>query len=95
MPFLDLPQLHLPESGAYIFAVMVSPDDPIAQKTFMASLKGQVILNVLNKYESQELTGLPRYEGPSFNVLDQGQYVPVDSALVRHVLDQIPNQVDS
>ena len=60
MPFLDLPQLHLPESGPYIFTVMVSPDDPIAQKTLMASLKGQVILNVLNKYESQELAGVPQ-----------------------------------
>lgn len=60
MPFLDLPQLHLPESGPYILAVMVSPDDPIAQKTFMASQKGQVILNVLNKYEPQELAGLPQ-----------------------------------
>ena len=60
MPFLDLPQLHLPESGVYIFAVMVSPDDPIAQKSFMASMKGKVLLDVLNKCETRDLAGSPQ-----------------------------------
>jgi hypothetical protein len=53
VPVMDLPQLHLPEVGAYWFAVTKIPREPELHREFVEACRNEAIRNILNKADIQ------------------------------------------
>lgn len=46
MPVLDLPDLHLPEAGLYLFSVMLYPHDAKRQSNYVEAFRAKAVLKV-------------------------------------------------
>jgi len=62
MPILELPDLHLPEAGVYLFAVMIGPKRAPAEHChFVQATRNTAILNVASQIDGSQVRpeGIP------------------------------------
>jgi hypothetical protein len=55
MPVLDLPQLHLPEAGVYLTAVMFFPREPDRHAQLIQAVQNEALRRVFTKNQNKEV----------------------------------------